>query len=111
MTHMAAYVQKSIAENFNPGSAASGFPFKENRPTASAAYSSISDQRCSISGGGIFKERLATNSTADSGTIVNEGATSGARREIEGLQPKFCNASLCSAGRGSIVDKGAISRG
>src|SRR5437899_2926208 len=87
MTRMAAYVQKSIAENFNPGSAASGFPFKENRPTATAVCSSVGDQRCSISGRGIFKDRLATNSTADSGTIVNEGATSGARRKIQEIQP------------------------
>src|SRR5260370_24259054 len=104
---MAAYVKKSIAEDFDPGSAASRFLFKENRPTVTAVCSSVGNQRCSISGRGIFKDRLATNSTADRGTIVNEGATSGARGEIEEIQPKFCSAALCTARSGSIVSEAA----
>jgi hypothetical protein len=106
-----AYIQKSIAKNFDPRCPASGLIFKENPPTATAVDSSVGDQRCGIGRRAILKNRLAPDSTASSGTIVNEGAISGARGEIEEVESKFGEAALCTAGRGSIVNKGAISRG
>ena len=49
-TQVPAYIQESIPKNFNPRCSASGLLFKENPATATAVFSSVGDQRCSISG-------------------------------------------------------------
>ena len=108
---MPAYIQESITKNFDPRCPAGRFLFKENPPAATAVDSSVGDQRCGIGRRAILKNRLAPDSTADSGTIVNEGAISGARGEIGEVESKFRKAALCTAGRRSIIGKGAISRG
>src|SRR2546423_12426751 len=105
---MQAEIQIAIAENLNPRCAPSRAAFKQNRPTLTATYSAIGDQR-GITRGRVHEtrgeDRVAAACAVNRAAIASKCPIGGRASEEPRAASQFATDSS------TVVNKNAVTRG